>query len=326
MSIPGPRNSAPLRILHHLQKPSLWPETLQHRSPQPTSSIKRSNMATRALVVGGTGGIGYAIACRIAADSATSTVIISGRNKPSNIPHANIEFRLLDASSMQSIKKYTDAYKAATPEKSLDLLVLTQGILTTAGRTETPEGIDYKMALHYYGRQLLIRELTPALKDDAKVLVVLDGVRGSPPAKLNWDDLDLKTHFSLASAADHCISMNDAMIQVHAQEGTRHFVHAYPGLVRTEIFHTLPWYMRVPLRPFTVLLGVTADTCAQNLIKGTYEFSSAEDKDGKLWGCIDAKGHVVPNKPTWSDVELKKVADHTWDIVDKAIRQQDSQL
>ncbi|RSL43902.1 hypothetical protein CEP54_014895 [Fusarium duplospermum] len=30
------------------------------------------------------------------------------------------------------------------------------------------------MALHYYGRQLLIRELSPVLKDDAKVLIVLD--------------------------------------------------------------------------------------------------------------------------------------------------------
>jgi NAD(P)-dependent dehydrogenase (short-subunit alcohol dehydrogenase family) len=42
-------------------------------------------MTIRALVVGGTNGIGYAMACRIAAQ-ASSTVFISGRTKPQHIP------------------------------------------------------------------------------------------------------------------------------------------------------------------------------------------------------------------------------------------------
>ncbi|KAK2767200.1 NAD(P)-binding protein [Colletotrichum kahawae] len=104
-------------------------------------------MHTRALVVGGTGGIGYAIARQLAAN-ASATVIISGRTQPHNIPQANIEFRQLDASSMRLIKQYTDAHKSSQGP-NIDLLVLMQGILTTAGRTETPEGIDRKMALHY---------------------------------------------------------------------------------------------------------------------------------------------------------------------------------
>lgn len=281
-------------------------------------------MATRALVVGGTGGIGYAIACRIAAESNSSTVIISGRNKPSEIRHANMEFRPLDASSMRSIKQYTDAYKA-TPEKSLDLLVLTQGILTTAGRTETPEGIDRKMALHFYGRQLLIRELLPALKDDAKVIIVLDGLRGKSPTSLNWDDLDLKTHYGLPAAANHCISMTDAMIQAHAarqkeqNSGRRHFVHAYPGVVNTKIVESLPWYMRGPTRVLTGLLGVSPDVCAEHLFKGSFEAAAAGEKEGRFWSCIDDKGRLVPNKPVWSEEQIKKVEEHTWKVVDDAL-------
>ncbi|KAF5007521.1 hypothetical protein FDECE_6168 [Fusarium decemcellulare] len=272
-------------------------------------------MATRALVVGGTGGIGYAIACRIAGDSASSSVIISGRNKPANIPHANIEFRQLDASSMRSIKQYTDAYKAAK-EPHLDMLVLTQGILTTAGRTETPEGIDRKMALHHYGKQLLIRELTPVLKDDAKILLVLDGTRGDPN-KLVWDDLDLKNHFSLGNAATHCITMTDGMIQALAKEHKdtkRHFVHAYPGFVGTGIFQNLPWYLRAGSQALSSLLATSPDTCAKNLLKGTDEVAAGE----KLWSCIGAKGEVV-NKSAWTDEQIKKVEEHTWKIVDEAI-------
>jgi NAD(P)-dependent dehydrogenase (short-subunit alcohol dehydrogenase family) len=277
-------------------------------------------MATRALVVGGTGGIGYAIACRIASDSGSS-VVISGRTKPKDIPHSNIEFRQLDASSMHSIKQYTDAYKSAK-EQNLDLLVLTQGILTTAGRTETPEGIDRKMALHYYGRQLLIRELTPVLKEDAKVLIVLDGARGNP-ASLVWEDLDLKTHYTLGNAASHSISMTDGMIQAYAQQNAqnnakRHFVHAYPGIVNTGLFEGLPWYLRGGTRALGRFIGVSPDTCAENLLKGTLDRAAAGEKENTFWSCIDAKGHLVP-KQSWSEEEIKKVEDHTWKIVNDAI-------
>lgn len=278
-------------------------------------------MTTRALVVGGTGGIGHAIACRIAADP-SATVIISGRTKPTTIPHTNMEFRPLDASSMQSIKKYAQQYREAQ-NKDLDLLVLSQGILSTAGRTETPEGIDRKMALHYYGRQLLIRELTPILKDDGKVLIVLDGERGDP-SKLNWEDLALKKHFSVSNAANHCISMTDAMIQVYAAQqkaqgsGRRHFIHALPGIVRTNLFDGLPWYLRGPTQGLGYLLGTTPETCAENMLKGIDNCVAEGEKEDRSWSCIDAKGNVVRNKPTWSEEQLVKIRDHTWETVDSA--------
>ena len=273
---------------------------------------------TRALVVGGTSGIGHAIALRIAAESKSSTVIISGRTKPENLP-PNMEFRQLDASSMRAIQAYTDAYKTAQ-EPKLDLLVLTQGIFTIAGRTETPEGIDNKMALHYYGRQLLIRELTPALKDDAKVLIVLDSKAGDP-SKLNWEDLDLKKTFSLANAASHCMSMNDAMVQYFAAQAgnKRHFVHAYPGLVRTNLGRELPWYMRGPAEGLARALGVTPETCGKNLLRGTYECAAASEKQGRFWSFINDKGVAINNKAVWDEGQKQKVVDHTWKIVDEAI-------
>ncbi|PNP77081.1 hypothetical protein FNYG_09694 [Fusarium nygamai] len=274
-------------------------------------------MAAKSLVVGGTGGIGYGIACRLAANSPSSTVIISGRTEPKNIPHSNIQFKQLDASSMRAIKTYTDELKAS--QDRFSTLVLSQGILTTAGRTETSEGIDRKMALHYYGRQLLIRELLPSLTDDAKVLIVLDSTRGSPD-KLNWDDLDLKNNFSLGNAATHCLSMTDAMIQNYAVEQkaegkNRHFVHALPGIVNTNIMNGLPWYMRLPSIGAASLLGVSPDTCAEYMLNGVDEAVKIKDKN---YAYVSRKGQVF-EKPAWSEEQIRKVGDHTWQIVDGAL-------
>ncbi|KAK0742548.1 hypothetical protein B0T21DRAFT_282265 [Apiosordaria backusii] len=281
-------------------------------------------MSIRALVIGGTNGIGYAMACRIAAETPSSTVIISGRNKPETIPHPNVEFRALDASSMRQIKQYTDRLTSTHRDQKLDFLIMTQGILTMAGRTETAEGIDNKMALHYYGKQLLIRELLPVLKDDAKVIIVLDG-RSGTPAKLDWKDLDLKKGYSLPSAAYHCIAMNDAMVQFYAakqqQSGDtrRHFVHAFPGVVASNIMAGLPWYLRAPTQVLMRMAAVSTDTCAEHMLNGTYKVTEAAEKEGRFWSNIDQKGRMVPNKAVWPEEQLKTIADHTWAVIDGAL-------
>ncbi|KAL2413152.1 hypothetical protein ABEF95_003676 [Exophiala dermatitidis] len=234
-----------------------------------------------------------------------------------------MEFRALDASSMSQIKRYTDAFKSAQ-EPKLDFLIMTQGILSADGRAETPEGIDRKMALHYYGRQLLIRELLPVLQNDAKVIVVLDGQRGDPN-QLDWEDLDLKKHYSSRRAASHCISMNDAMVQYHAAQEQkqgkprRHFVHAAPGLVNTNIFMGLPWYLRPIARVAGEIFGVPPSDCAQFLLGGVSECTAAGEKEGRFWSNIDSKGRLVENKAIWNEEQMRIVAQHTWNLVDGAI-------
>ncbi|KAL4728048.1 hypothetical protein ACLX1H_004760 [Fusarium chlamydosporum] len=278
-------------------------------------------MTSNSLIVGGTAGIGYAIASRLAADNPSSTVIISGRHEPKKIPHSNMMFRELDASSMRAIKNYTEEIKAS--KHRFGILVLTQGVLTTDPRIETSEGIDRKMALNYYGRQLLIRELMSVLTNDAKVLLVLDSVHGGPN-KLVWNDLDLRSNFSTLKAAAHCMSMMDAMIQYYGTEeeniGTkRQFIHATPGIVRTKVASSLPWYLRGPISFLIVVLGVSPETCAKRMLKGVEKASAAGDKEGRRWGFINEKG-VVFKKPAWTEKQVLKVREHTWEIIDNAFK------
>lgn len=284
-------------------------------------------MAARALFVGGTNGVGYALACRMAAEMAPATVVISGRSKPAELPHKNMDFRRVDASSMREIKAFTNAFQNTQNGQKLDLLVMSQGIMTMNPRIQTPEGIDVKMAIHYYGKQLLVRELMPILNDDARVIIVYDSLFGGPK-KLIWDDLDLhkQGNYGLKKVADHCTSMTDAMVQYFAkkQDNTkRQFIHAWPGGVRTNLLRDMPWYVTWPATALQNLVTVTPDKYADNFLNGLPGSVAVDKKEGRLWSYLNNKGRLISNKASWTDEELDKVADHTFSLIDQALETKD---
>jgi hypothetical protein len=239
-----------------------------------------------------------------------------------------MEFRRLDATSMREIKKYTDDLKSSGSK--LDLLILSQGILTMQGRTETPEGIDQKMSLHYYGRQLLIRELLPILSDAARVVIVLDGWFGDP-SKLIWEDLDLKTNYSLKKVAGHCISMTDGMVQYWAKaqpdapaSAKKHFIHAFPGTVNTSIFKgVVPSVLQGPVGLLAKLTLTAPEKCAERLLDGAEQRVKEGTEAGRFWSNIDSKGKAVTTKAIWTEEQIKKVTAHTWGVLDAALALKD---
>jgi len=178
-----------------------------------------------ALFVGGTSGIGEAAARAMARyTKGDSHIIICGRNREAadNIiasfpkhPQSHYEFVACDASLMRNVKAVTSDLLSRLPK--LNYLVLSPGILTMKGRTETEEGIDQKLALHYYARWKFIHDLLPLLHkakdadEDAKVLTVLGAGLGG---EVDVDDLDLKKNYTLAKAAAAAQTYNDLMVEV----------------------------------------------------------------------------------------------------------------
>lgn len=156
---------------------------------------------------------------------------------------------------------------------------MTPGFLTIRGRDETTEGLDRKLALHYYARMRFVVNLLPLLtaaaKPDAgpgvagtlglsRVVSVLDplvAVRAGGSGVLDHSDLSLKHTFSLARCGAHASLMNNFFLEGMA---SRHpqtsFLHAYPSGVATGVMRELPasrflvGLMKVLLRPFMVPL------------------------------------------------------------------------
>lgn len=125
-----------------------------------------------AIFVGGTSGIGAAMAQAFAQHrNGDAHIILVGRNraaaeeiiasfpKPAGAQAAAHEFVECDVTLMRNIRKTTAELSQRLPK--LNFLVLSPGILTMQGRTETDEGIDRKLALHYYARWRFTYEYVP---------------------------------------------------------------------------------------------------------------------------------------------------------------------
>lgn len=153
-------------------------------------------------------------------------IIIIGRNraaakasfdsfpKPTS-PAAIHEFVECDAALMKNVEQTTSSLLARL--QKVNFLVLSAGYVTLAGRDETIEGLDRKMALSYYARWKFINDLRPLLRtaaatgEDARVYSVLAAGKGGP---VDMDDLGLKKNFTVLNSMQASATYNDLMMQV----------------------------------------------------------------------------------------------------------------
>ncbi len=220
-------------------------------------------------MVGGTSGIGHGIAVRLA--KAGASVQIVGRNEEAGAAilkemsatggGGSHSFAKVDAFLIVSAVAYGASFVAEHPK--LDILVLSQGMATIQGRTETAEGIDQKLALHYFGRVAFALALMPALeRAQGRVLTVLSAGVHSSFADYRTDP-ELKTSYSLSNAANAAGFFNDIAVDqlAHEHPGVT-FIHAAPGFVATNWGTEMPAWLRLPIRALQIF-GRSKEDCAE---------------------------------------------------------------
>jgi hypothetical protein len=227
---------------------------------------------------------------------------------------------------MSGIKKWSGRFTAALAGQQVGLLVLSQGTSNFDGRSETEEGIDRKLALHYYGRQLIVRELAGVLTPDAKIMFILNGMEGSP-SHINWDDLDLKSTYSMRSAAKQSATMLDIIIQHYAvtqkEEGTakRHYAHVFPGGVLTGLTREWPWWAKAGVKVVAPFIATKPEECAKVLLAGLENAVVIAEEHGQFWSNIDHNGRMIEDKQMWVKSQRELLAEHTWRTIDTALNQ-----
>lgn len=110
----------------------------------------------KVAIVGGTGGLGRALARRLAASGAEVTVV---GQTDRDAGAARIRFVRADLSRMHEARRVAALLGAA----QLDVVVFSTGIFAAPQRQATAEGLERDLAVSFLSRLVILREIAPTL-------------------------------------------------------------------------------------------------------------------------------------------------------------------
>lgn len=199
------------------------------RSPSSALDLARKSVA----IVGGTNGLGRAIA-RLAAARGAKVTVVGQTFRDEGV--AGISFIQADLSRMSEARRVA----ALLPAETLDVLLLTTGIIAAPTREETSEGLERDMAVSYLSRLALLRELGPRLGQGLpsgaeKTRVFIMGFPGTGEAG-TLGDLNAERSYAATPVHMNTVAGNEALVL----DAMRRYPHAgffglNPGLIKTGI-------------------------------------------------------------------------------------------
>lgn len=278
------------------------------RSANSALRTKQPNLALTAVFVGATAGIGLATLQAFTKHIPHPTAIIVGRSRARFEPHlralqalnpaASLTFLEHEVELLRDVDAAARAIAKTLDGQKIDLLCLSQGYVSFAGRQPNADGLDTSISLRYHGRVRFVHDLLPSLAPRARVVSVLAGTQEGPVFE---EDLGLESHYSLTNSMNHfgtLMTMSFDHLAAQPENSDRVFVHAFPGVVSTGLLGksatgVLGVLFRWVLEPVMGLfVSGAADVGERMLWYGTAEgFGEAEAKKG-VCVPVNEKGEV----------------------------------
>ena len=232
-----------------------------------------------ALVTGGTNGLGYETALRLAQSGAA--VILVGRNADkgtaavaaiqAQAPTAKVEFWAYDLALMRAVQALAD--RVQERQLRLNWLVQCAGVMLPR-RTLTAEQLETVFAVQYLARFLLTQQLADTMTADGRILSV--SAAGTIPIRLDFDNMMGEKWYNGIYALIHESVANDlfALKFIAAtQNSTPRFFNYGPFFVHTGLFATMPLWFKLVLVTGGRLVATTPQDAANHmtaLLTGDY--------------------------------------------------------
>lgn len=220
------------------------------------SAVYDYNQTLRALrhdvtvvVVGGTNGIGRGFLLALASHLVAPKIYILGRKREAldntihdlKIQNSKGTYVPILTGDLTLLSETEKAAASIVAQAScIDILFMSQGYLNMGARDESAEGIDKLTCIRHYSRALLTMRLLPLLEQAPNprvVSVLAGGLEGA----IYPDDLALESprNYGFAKASGAAATyITLTMEQLHKEHAKISFIHAFPGLVRTNLLHT----------------------------------------------------------------------------------------
>ncbi len=252
----------------------------------PSASLDLSGK--RLAIVGGTDGLGRAIA-RLAAARGAQVTVVGRTFRDEGTP--GISFLKADLSLMREAARVGRELDA-----SLDALVLTTGIFAAKVREETAEGLERDMAISYLSRLAIVRELAPRLAarpTGAPAPRVF--VMGFPGTGALGDASNLNAERSYDAMAVHMntVAGNEMLVL----DGKRRYPHLAffglnPGLIKTNIRSNFLGPGSFVHRATEMLIGLMMPT-AEQYAERVVPLLFAPELEGRSGAMIGKKGTAI---------------------------------
>jgi len=266
-----------------------------------------------------------------------ASIVIVGRNKEAGErilselekPTEDKVTRLFVQCDVSLMRNVVAAVQQLTSILSkINYLVISTGFLDIADRTETKEGLEYRLSITYYSRWLFLRELAPlldvAVNQKGERAVAMTMLSTGYADEIDPEDWELKRNYSTLKTMFSTSTYNDLMVESFAERYPNiPFIHTHPGMVRTPIFSRSPSVMVkiagliifTLARPFTISTEESAEWMWWTLLE-------VEGKSGSFR--MDPHGRELGNDEKYYGSEEKKkgLFEHTESAVSRSLTAQ----
>jgi NAD(P)-dependent dehydrogenase (short-subunit alcohol dehydrogenase family) len=286
----------------------------------------------RAVVTGGSDGIGLVIATRFAA--AGAEVVLPVRNVAkgeaalgairSGNPTAQISLRDLDLSSLASVA----ALGATLREEGapIHLLINNAGVMTPPERQTTADGFELQFGTNHLGHVALVAELLPLLRAGHARVTSQVSIAADSGA-INWNDLNWENNYNgMRAYSQSKIAFGLFGLELNrrsAQHGwgiTSNLSH--PGVAPTNLLAARPELGRgrdaAGRRLITALSsrGILLGTVPTAALPALYAATSPEAEGGTLYG-PSGPGHLggaPAEQKMFSRLTSAEDAERVWEV------------
>ncbi|XP_056635257.1 retinol dehydrogenase 11-like [Diorhabda sublineata] len=274
-----------------------------------------------AIVTGATSAVGFQTALHLA--SRGCRVILADKKEPAKAKakiievtnNTNIETKLLDFTSLQSVRKFAEEIKRE--EDRLDILI-NNAEVGSRGNKHTDDGLHSTMQVNYFGPFLLTHLLADLLKKSAPSRIIFVSSALAFCSNLSLENLNLPPGQALSLFRQILLYANSKAAVVIAANGfadklkdhgvTSNSLH--PGLINTKGFRRsvridgIRTIYRLLRFAFLFVYGKTPEQGAQTAIHLALSNQLKETSGKHFWDCT-----VFPQPPvTWN----KKFCDDIW--------------
>ncbi|MEU4161352.1 SDR family oxidoreductase [Actinoplanes sp. NPDC026670] len=254
----------------------------------------------RALVTGASGGLGLALAGRLA--EAGAEVLLAVRDEArgaaaldrirSTAPDARISARPLDLASAASVTALVRTLIAE--DRPIHLLINNAGVMAPATRHTTADGFELQFGTNHMGHFVLTTGLLPLLRAGrARVTTVTSSA--ARQARLDWTDLQSERKYS-AVRAYGLSKLANLMFALELDRRSRTegwglvSNAAHPGTTLTGLYAAGPNLGRAGRAPHEAIMsrlhrwGVLVQGVEQGMMPILYAATADQAQGGRLYG------------------------------------------